>query len=86
LEWLVLVNARTDAVQALVSRDAERARAVAARAERVADELLNLADTVKERDVYEALRYMKTAMYLSSVSHALGRELEYLYPRRPCCV
>ena len=84
--WLHIVNARTDAVQALVSRDPAKARAAATRAERVAEELRDRAYALKERDVHVALRYLKTAVYLSSVSYTLGRELEYLYPRRPCCV
>jgi len=84
LEWLRIANARTDAVQALVGRDAERARAVAARAGRVAEELRNRADACG--DVYEALLYLKTAVYLTSASRALVREIEYCYPERPCCI
>ena len=84
MEWLHIVNVRTDAIQALVGRDIERARTVAARAGRTAEELWGRADA--RGDVYEALRYMKTAVCLSSVSHALGREIAYRHPTHPCCV
>jgi hypothetical protein len=86
LEWLILANARTDAITTLVARDIERARAVAARAGRVAEELWDRVDVAKERDVHEALRLLNTAVYLSSASRALEREIKYHSPERPCCV
>ena len=85
LEWLVLANARTDAIQNLVARDITRARAAATRAERAAEELRNRAG-FSGVGVYDALRYLKTAMRLTSASHALVREIEYRYPERPCCI
>jgi len=82
LEALHIANARTDAIQALAARDIARARAAATRAERVAEELRNRADVAKERDVYDALRLLNTAVYLSSASRALEREIQYHTPPR----
>jgi len=86
LEWLRIVNARTDAIAALVARDITHARRVAARAERTAKELWDSAGVVKEHDVHEALRYLNAAAYLASAHGALVREIKYHSPERPCCI
>ena len=91
LEVLHLENVRIDAIQALVERDPARARSVATRARATAEEFFTRSDELAKRAIAtysnelvgEYVRVVKTALFLSSVSKALERELEYLYPRRP---
>jgi len=88
---LHLELASVRAVQSLMERDAERARAAAARARAVAEEYYIRSDEVaKIITIYgitwltgEYLRVTRTALALSRAARDIEDELDYRYPRRP---